>query len=157
MRRSEFELFADYYQFYLQDESAEGNLGESWDDDAVEQLLAIAPGTIGVGTVRNMDVPVTVEIHDKKPDLDIELWDHLNECSLDVPTGQIVIAGCTDYFPEAARIQVVPGTYRARISYGNLDTLSDVGLDGNDKYRIQLWAGTSIEPRTIKKRPNKSL
>ena len=44
---------------------------------------------------------------------------------------------------DAARIAVVPGTYRARISYGSLDKLSTDGLDGEDHYLVQLWPGTA--------------
>jgi hypothetical protein len=152
MRRFEFELFADYFQFYLQDESADGNLGESWTAEAVGRLLALAPGTVGVGTVRNMRVPVAVEVLDAEPSSDLDSWDYVTECSLEAPTGRIVIAGCTDYFPDAARIEVKPGTYRARISYGSLDTLSEDGLDGSDHYRVQIWQATAIEPRVIKQR-----
>lgn len=152
MRRIEYELFADYFQFYLQDESAEGNLEASWSEEAVARLLAIAPGTVGVGTVRNMNVPVTVEILDAEPAPDFDLWDHVTECSLDVPTGRIVIAGCTDYFPDAARIDVPPGTYRTRVSYGSLNTLSEDRLDGEDRYRVQLWRGTPMEPRVLRQR-----
>ena len=152
MRRFEYELFADYFQFYLLDEAAEGDLGDSWSDEAVARLLAVAPGTIGVGTVRNMNVPVTVEIFDAEPDSDLESWEHATECSLEVPTGRIVIAGCTDYFPDAARIEVEPGAYRARISYGALETLSEDRLDGDDRYRVQLWKAPPIEPRVIKQR-----
>lgn len=138
MRRFDYELSADYFQFYLQDESAEGNLGDSWTESAVARLLAVAPGTVGVGTVRNMKVPVCVEVLDAEPVLDLDSWDHMTECSLEVPTGRIVIAGCTDYFPDAARIEVDPGTYRARISYGSLHTLSGDALDGGDHCRVQL-------------------
>jgi hypothetical protein len=49
-RRFEFKLFADYFQFYLQDESVKRDLSESWTEEAVSRLLGIAPGTIG--TVR---------------------------------------------------------------------------------------------------------
>ena len=57
-----YTLFADYFQFYLQDEKVDGNLSDAWTEQAVQDLLAIAPGTIGVGAVRNMDVPVEVEL-----------------------------------------------------------------------------------------------
>jgi hypothetical protein len=152
MRRFEYKLFADYFQFYLQDESMDGNLGDSWTAEAVTRLLAVAPGTVGVGTVRNMDVPVTVELLDGEPDSDVDVWDHVAECSLETSTGRIVIAGCTDYFPDASRIEVEPGLYRVRVSYGCLDTLSADGLDGDDRYRVQLWQGSAIEPRVIKQR-----
>jgi hypothetical protein len=39
-----YEIFADYFQFYLQDQPVQGNLGDSWTEEAVESLLAIAPG-----------------------------------------------------------------------------------------------------------------
>ena len=153
MRRFEYTLFADYFQFYFQDEAAEGNLGDRWHDEAVTRLLAVTDGTVGVGTVRNMDVPVTVEVLDSEPPLDLDPWDHVTECSLAVPTGRIVIAGCTDYFPDAARVDVQPATYRARISYGSLDTLSEDGLDGDDHYLVQLWQGTETDVLVLKQRP----
>lgn len=152
MRRFEYRLFADYFQFYLQEESVDGNLGDSWTDEAVARLLAVAPGTVGVGTVRNMDVPVTVELLDDVPDSDLDKWDHVAECSLEVSSGRIVIAGCTDYFPAASRIEVEPGVYRVRVSYGSLDTLSADGLDGDDRYRVQMWQASAIEPCVIKQR-----
>jgi hypothetical protein len=147
-----YEIFADYFQFYLQDEPVQGNLGDSWTEEAVERLLAIAPGTIGVGTVRNMDVPVVVEVTDQAPDDDVAGWDQVNECSLDISSGRIVIAGCTDYFPDAARIVVPPGSYRARVYYGGLDCLSDDGLEGDDHYRVVLWSAAPGPVSVIKHR-----
>jgi hypothetical protein len=47
MQRFEYTLFADYFKFYLQDESADGDLSNSWTQEAVDRLLAVAPGTIG--------------------------------------------------------------------------------------------------------------
>src|SRR5271157_5437345 len=105
MQIRQFRLFADYFQFYLQDERAKGDLSESWTEEAVAQLLALAPGTIGVGTVRNMEVPVDLELDDDLPNDDLNVWDHVNECSIEVPSGRIVVAGCTDYFPDAARVE----------------------------------------------------
>lgn len=32
---NKFKLFADYFQFYIQDEDADGNLSDSWNDEAV--------------------------------------------------------------------------------------------------------------------------
>ena len=129
-KRFEFTLLADYFQFYLQDEDVTGDLSDSWTEEAVNRLLAIAPGTIGVGTARNMIVPVEIEISDVEPNEETDAWDQVNECSLEVQSGRIVVAGCTDYFPDAARIDVAPGFYRARIYYGNLNLLSNDGLEG---------------------------
>jgi hypothetical protein len=96
-----YSLFADYYQFYLQDEPVKGDLSDAWTNDAVSNLLAVAPGTIGVGTVRNMDVPVEVKIVESEPMETFDEWDQVNECDIEILSGTIVIAGCTDYFPDA--------------------------------------------------------
>src|ERR1051326_8074250 len=133
----ELSLFADYFQFYIQDELAVGDLSSSWTEEAMSRLLAVAPGTIGVSTVRNGDVPVTIEIHSQEPDNDLARWDHVVEATLDVTSGRIVVAGCTDYFLDAKRIDVPSGSYRARVSYGALDTVSEDGRRGEDHYRSE--------------------
>ena len=114
-------------------------MADSWTPEAVARDLAVAPGTRGIGTVRNATAPVVVEITDNKPDDDFNSWDQVTECSIEVTSGRLVVAGCTDYFPDAARIDVPPGSYRARIYSGNLNSLSDDGLDGDDHYRVALW------------------
>ena len=76
----------------------------------------------------------------------------MNECDLAVQSGRVVIAGCTDYFPDAARIDLSPGQYRARVYYGKLNTLSPDGLDGNDHYKIVLWSTAPGPLKVIKQR-----
>jgi hypothetical protein len=152
MKSFELSLFADYYQFYIQDEAVSADLSDAWNEEAVDRLLAIVPGAIGIGTVRNMDVPVTVEIHDHEPDDDFSEWDHVVEASLEVTSGRTAIAGCTDYFPDAMRIPISRGTHRIRVSYGGLDTLSDDGLEGDDRYRLQLWLAPPITAHVLKQR-----
>lgn len=141
IKKIKTELFADYFQFYLQDEKVSGDLSNAWNDDAVNRLLAIAPGTIGIGTVRNMDVPVSINIFDNRPALsnDLRNIQHIVECDIETKSNRIVIAGCTEYYPKAMRIELEKGIYRSRIYYGNLDRLSDDGLDGEDFYEIHLW------------------
>lgn len=152
MQKFEYTLFADYFQFYLRDENAAGDLSDSWTREAMDRLLAVAPGTIGVGTVRNMNVPVVVEIVDGECDAELSAWDHVNECGIEAPSGRLVIAGCTDYVPDAARIDLEPGSYRARIYYGNLDSLSEDGLDGDDRYRVVLWKAVPGPVQILKQR-----
>jgi hypothetical protein len=140
MSRYELTLFADYYQFYIQDENVEGQLSDAWTDDAVERLLAIAPGIVGIGTVRDVDVPVTIAVLEQEPAFDPEKFDHVVECSVAVESGCLVAAGCTDYFPDAMRIKIPSGAYRVRVSFEGLDSLSADGLEGKDRYHLQLWA-----------------
>lgn len=136
----ELRIFADYFQFYLQDEDASEQDDGDWKEPgAIERLLVVGRGIIRVGTARNMTVPVTIEICDAKPDLSFDEWDQVNECSLEIPSGSLVVAGCTDYFPDALRIKVEPATYRARIFYGKLNSLRENDLEGDDHYSIFLW------------------
>lgn len=145
-------LFADYYQFYIQDENVDGNLSDAWTDDAVERLLAVAPGTVGIGTVRNIEVPVTIAVLAREPVLDIDKFDHIVECSIEVASGTIVAAGCTDYVPDAARINIPSGSYRVRASFTGLDAVSADGLEGDDQYHLQLWPAPMDSVQILKQR-----
>lgn len=146
----DLELFADYHQFYLQDEKAKGDLSEAWTEKATADHLAIAPGTIGVGTLRNVTVPVLIEVLASEPEEDLDRWDQVCECSIEIPSGRLVVAGCTDYFPDATRISVAPGVYRARIYYAGLGTMRSA-LDADDHYRVVLWKAPPIQPRVLKR------
>lgn len=152
------ELFADYFQFYLQDESVSGDLSDAWTDEAVERLLAITDGTLGVGTVRNMDVGTILKIYDSEPELinKSQSIHQINECDLEMVSENLVIAGCTDYFPDAMRIKIGKGVFRARIYYRDLDSLSEDGLDGDDSYEIHLWPSDEKSGIRIIKDRNKS-
>lgn len=152
MSRYELTLFADYHQFYIQDENADGNLSDAWTDEAVERLLAVAPGTVGIGTARNVDVPVTITILERAPVPDVDKFDQVVECSIAVESGAIVAAGCTDYFPDAARIKIPSGSYRVRTSFEGLDSVSVDGLEGNDQYHLQLWPAPMDSVEVLKKR-----
>lgn len=143
-------LFADYFQFYIQDESVGGSLADAWNEEAFKYMLAVAPGIVAVRTVRNIEVPVSIEILDSVPYLDLDCWDHVVECSILIKNKDIVLAGCTDYLPEAARIDIAPGTYRVRVGYTGLATVSADILTGNDRYALQLWQAAAIEPTVLK-------
>ena len=86
-----------------------------------------------------------VELHvcHVQPKVDASPFDRTNECCIQIDTGRIVLAGCTDYFPDAERIECSPGTYHVLVGYKGLNTISDDGLDGNDSYHIFLWPITN--------------
>jgi len=137
----DFEIFADYYQIQLRDEAAEGDLSKSWDKEALNNLFAIALGIIGMSTARNTDVPVKVTLTKSAPPSDdIADWDQVVEASITISSGTIIIAGPTDYLPDAVRIPVEPGTYRVRLYYAHLESISEDGLEGEDQYQIILWS-----------------
>jgi hypothetical protein len=80
-----------------------------------------------------------VEITNATPDAEIDAWDQVNECTLQVPSGCIIVYGIGDDLTPERRIVVEPGSYRARIYYGNLDSLAAESPEGHERYRIVLW------------------
>lgn len=143
-----FRIFADYFQFYVADAAYQTYTGEIWDRATTERMLALGPDLIAVATARNMDVPVELQVLQSAPDSDIDLWEQVIDCGLQVASGAIIVFGCTEDPEIAERIAIPPGDYAARVSYAGLKTLSDDGLDGDDRYRVQLWPG-AISPAAV--------
>jgi hypothetical protein len=141
-------VFADYFQFYLWDEGVSPEAPTDWTDIDVNRRLKAAPNVVVVSPVRNMRVPVEVEIHAAEPAYDALGWDHIAECSLELPSGRLQVHECTG--GPVASFRVQPGTYRVRAFYGALSKLSDDGLDGEDHYRIVLWPAPMVDLKVLK-------
>jgi hypothetical protein len=148
MQQESFRLFADYFQFYLMDEGVSPDAPTDWIDTDVARRLKAAPNIVVVCPIRNMTVPVEVQIHQAEPPYDGSQWDHIAECSLDLPTGKLVVHECTG--GPVGRFNLAPGTYRVRAFYGALDTLYNNDLDGDDHYLVVLWPGGPTDLRVIK-------
>lgn len=138
IRKLDFEIYADYHQFYLEDETSPHETGEIWTKETVEQMIAASEKLVAVGTARYETVPVTIEFHDSEPELELENYSRVNECSLEVASNKLILAGCTEYLPDATRIDVEPAIYRVRVLYGNLESVKD-DWEGEDFYVLQLW------------------
>ena len=151
-RRYDLELFADYFQFYVCDGAFVTDTGTLWDDATTDRMLAVGPDLIAVGTARNMSVPVTIELTPDAPIDDSAEWEQVIECGMAVASGVVLAFGCTEERGAAARFEVAPGPYVARVSYAGLTELSDDGLEGEDRYRVQLWPGEITPVRVIKRR-----
>src|SRR5690349_20834568 len=100
-------LSAECQQFYIQDEYAERNL--DWDEESSRDRLALAPGTINVGTISDGVLPVELEISPSPPSLDLDLWDRVIECGISLPSGRVILGGCFDEPEKSARLHVCPG------------------------------------------------
>lgn len=148
MQKQSFELFADYFQFYLWDEDVSPEAPTDYTDEDVTRRLKAAPHVVVVQPVRNMTVPVTIEIHAAEPEFDPAVWDHIVECSLALPSGRLQVHECTG--GSVAQFTVAPGTYRVRAFYGGLDSLDESGLEGDDHYTVALWAAPEGELRVLK-------
>ena len=110
-----------------------------------------SPAGLSAQVERNthMDIPVELDVHAHDPGFVETVWDHVAECSLALPTGQLQVHECTG--GAVLDLSIAPGTYQARILFAGLDSLSHDGLDGSDRYRIDLWPGPERD-LTIAKR-----
>ncbi len=149
-------IFADYFQVLFEDETASIDLSDAWTQAALENMLAFDPASrhgFGIATARNMTVPVHIEIRDSAPtNTDFTAWDQVNECSIELPAGVLVVTGGSDYRPDAPRLSMSPDTYRVRIHYANLADISEDGLDGKDEYLLQFWPAPFTEAVILKQR-----
>lgn len=157
MISAELELFADYYQIHLFDDGSAADLGDAWTDEAVLDHLAVAADAMAVGTTVNVNVAVTLEVLEAAPEDDSAEFDHVVEGSLQVPSGRLVVMGCTDYEPEAARFVVAAGPVRVRAARSNLAEAERLDIDSDDdpatmeRLRLQVWPAPLNDPVVIKR------
>jgi hypothetical protein len=154
MKNYKFELFADYFQVYLMDTEADDDTSEVWTDEALDLKLGVLPNTLAVGTFRNVDVPVEVEIYDSEPDVDLEEWDHASKGYVTIKSGCCAVFGCTDYLPDAAKIEIKPGAYAAISLAKGLDSITEEWEDADDAYKVILWPSSIKEYKALKSHEN---
>lgn len=142
MQAYDLKIFADYFQFYVQDADTVENFTEAWTDETVAAMFVSRDTAVAIGTARNMDVPVRLEIHPHRPE-DADGWDRQHTASLVVRSGRLQVVGCTEYGPDAFVTPVPPGRHSVRASYFALETLSEDGLEGDDRYLIQVWPASA--------------
>jgi hypothetical protein len=125
-------LAAEFEQFYVQDGYSDDY--PCWlREEETRRLLALTPGIIAVGTNTESFVAVTLEIAEQEPENnDFDDWDQVNECTLNVQSGRIVVTSISD-FTDQRGLDVSAGVYRARIYYGQL------GVPFAEHYKIVLW------------------
>jgi hypothetical protein len=157
-------LFADYEQFYVQDVDAHDRamragaamdpdlLPGGWTDDAVQvHRIGLEPHSISVGTARNDLVETVLAIHTGPPHLTANA-EHVVEADLDIPTGVVPIVGCTQPPQPEHGLTVVPGRYRARVSYvpSTPPAGSKPHVPGDYfSYQIDMWPFTEPTALTV--------
>lgn len=151
----ELEVFADYSTLLIQDDDA--RLGEpepAWFETLVEDWINTAPGIVGIGAARPFDVPVAVDVRRTPPtddDVELQQADHVTQASLALPSGRLLIS-MQDFDDELPRIALTPGTYAVRAYSNGLHTISEDGLDGEDRYHVVLWPTDEDHPAQVLKR-----
>ncbi|MCQ9377665.1 hypothetical protein [Methyloversatilis sp. XJ19-49] len=145
-----FQLFADYFQFVVQDEESDDDFATIWTEDALSALTAFGRSAVCPGTLRNVEVPVEVVVSDHEPLVALEDVEHAVEGSIEIPSGKVVVMGCTQYFPDAPRFNVTPGTYRALAVMSGIKSIQNEWDPADDKYTVYLWPGSSRQPKLLK-------
>lgn len=149
---AELDVFADYNCFIVQDETATVDPGRAWTRALITDLVAAAPGAVGVGTVRRVTVPVILDVRTTGPD-SVEKWDHVTQASLHTDTGRILVSMFDDR-DSIPRTTVPADTYTVRVYYKGFRTISRDGLHGDDLYRVVMWPGQDQEPEVVKRYPD---
>ena len=138
------EVFADYFQFYLADVNAPLDELPSWDKDDLRRRLVAAKGAVVFRTAQNEYVQVQVSFQTEEPEDEPDAV-HIAECSLET-TGNIMIAGCTDYVGDAHRFSVSPGRLRVSFQCVGAGSVSESDNAKNSLYRVKIWPS---EDRTV--------
>jgi hypothetical protein len=119
--RVEADVFADYCQFYLWDKGALPNAPVDWSERDVSNRLKVEPNVVVVFPVRNMTVPVRIEVFRDKPNYTFEDWDHVAECSLELGSGTLELHESCD------RSRPIPFT-RLRHAIASAERMSSTNL-----------------------------
>jgi hypothetical protein len=143
-----YAIFADYNQFYLWDRQAAPDTAIDYTDEDVQRRIVAAPNLVVIQPERNMEVSVELEIVAAAPEPDLDGWDHVAEASLALPSGELEVHECTGGSIDV--LTLAPGWWRVRSHHGGLTTLSEDGLDGDDRYRLVLWPAPEAPVAVLK-------
>jgi hypothetical protein len=145
------DIFADYYQFYVQDAASTCDTGTIWDDpESTKRQIAVGDGLVAVGTKRYGTVPVSIEMYPMEPILEPRGIDRVNECGLTITTGLVV---GNPISAELTSVPLAPGIYGVRVLYLYQKHVEN-DQTGNDRYIVQLWpVGELLPLRYIKPTP----
>lgn len=151
------ELFADYHQIHVMDDEADVDFGDAWSEQTVLDGLGVTDGALVIVTAVNVTVAVSVHVLAEQPDVDSEHFDHVVEASIHLASGRLVVLGCTDYLPAAARFDMPASWIRVRAARRNLaaaiaaDIDSDDSSETTEQLRLQAWPAPFSAPHIIKR------
>ena len=143
-------VFADYFQIHLMDRVANEDPGAAWTDEAVDRMLAVGETWVGLGTLRNVTVPLTVHLAAQAPQLDLSQYDHAVSGSISIPSGELAVLGCTGSLEEAEKISLEPGVYELLYVTSGTDSISYESGPADDHYAVYLWPGSKHSPQLLK-------
>lgn len=145
--RKVFEILADYHQFCIWSHKNRLAPGTITDEDCIRRIV-VGIEQITLMPERNMPVPVALEICGAEPAVSLADYDHIVEASIALPHGVVVVTDLSGMFLDETPIE--PGQYRLRFCGAALDTLSEDGLEGDDRYVVTLWPAPEMPVSVLK-------
>lgn len=136
MLKVNLEISSDFNQIQIWDEDCESLEPPEWNDDAVNNFACFDDKALFLGVIENDDHNILLTVHDEKPGVDFDAWDHVVEAPFHTPTGNIEIA--------EELIELPPGQYVVRWSIKALG--DDRGL-----YQLDMWSGENSDVTVLKK------
>ncbi|MFB9685309.1 hypothetical protein [Amycolatopsis plumensis] len=134
-------VHADQRQFAIRDSRARLT-GSGWTDSAVDHRIGAEPGGLAIATARSDVVESSVTLLPSAPGLLADA-EHVVEADLPVPSGRLVISGPSDYPSQEKFFSVLPGLYRARVSYvpagPPATTWNEHEFGEHYRYVVELW------------------
>ena len=155
----ELRFVYDYGQVYLYAPAASGSVDflAALDDSSRTGLSVGVDGPLVdllMPLQWNFSAPLSFDVLDGAPQLDVDDWDHVVEFALQLPSGRLLLEGSGG--SGQLEIEVPPGRHRARLSGRGFPAPGDYvpGDSSLDTYRLQLWpAGADEPPRELKRWP----
>jgi hypothetical protein len=160
-------VFADYWQFYLQDLQAYGTWtspggatdpdlpAAGWTHEAGHvHRIGAEPHSISIGTARNDFVETAVELLTQAPTVFRDSAEHIVEADLDVVSDCVSLYGCTEDPGPEHLIEVTSGLYRVRVSYLPADppARSSPTVEGTYYcYCLEIWPTADKAPVCVLK------
>ncbi|MRT29779.1 hypothetical protein [Herbaspirillum sp. CAH-3] len=150
MAKYRWPIFADYFQFIVQDEESKDDFGELWRGAPVGMMVAAGETALSFGTLRNVDVQVELRVVDEPPEIQLDECDHGVEGAFASPTGKLLALGCTENFKDASRLEIAPGSYGFIYLISGADTVQNEWEPAEDLYSVYIWPAAKRELRPVK-------
>ena len=98
LERRERMIYSSHHMFYVEDPDllTDSSSPDFWNKKAFKDRLGVGPGLLGIRAGSYGNVRLISESHDRPPDVDVELWDHIAEAGLDISRDRFQIMGCLD-------------------------------------------------------------
>lgn len=150
MAKYRWTIFADYFQFIVQDEESKDDFGELWRGAPVGMMVAAGETALSFGTLRNVDVQVELRVVDEPPEIQLDEFDHVVEGAFASPTGKLLALRCTENFKDASRLEIAPGSYGFIYLISGADTVQNEWEPAEDLYSVYIWPAAKRELRPVK-------